>query len=170
METLFSIGCVILASICMWLFEINRAKDYAIKELRETLKSEQSTNAAAREEWRRLNNRKNALLHALRHNNSALLASKVRMSRIIRILRLREDPTSLRLAWLITPDTDVSICKVRVREQLAIELENAGVIKYKTEYFDEPKLGGDHLAVTATINLLNLTEDDRKQETSAENI
>lgn len=159
METFLLALCIIFAISEGWLLVVIESKKCVIKELQDTLKSEQSVNAAARENWKQLNYARNKQLYALQHNNSALLASKVRMSRIIRILRRREDPTSLRLAWLITPETDVNICKVRVREQLAIELENAGAIKYKTEYFDDPKLGGDHIGVTATINLLNLTED-----------
>lgn len=164
--TLLILLNLVLASLVGWLWFIKDAKKYEIEELQKKLESERSVNAAAQSEWKRLNDARNAQLHALQQNNNSLLASKVRLSRLVRILRLREDPTQLQMTWLKTEETDVRICKVRVREQLAIELENAGALKYKVQEWDDPKLGGPQIGVTASINLLNFNDDARKETTS----
>jgi hypothetical protein len=99
-----------------------------------------------------------------------LAGSKVRLSRLVKILRLREDPITFSITWFKTPETDIRICKARVREQLGIELENAGVIKYQVSENYREDIKEAEIKVTATINTLNLKYDGRNEEAKQENI
>lgn len=99
-----------------------------------------------------------ALQETIRKRNSDLEKQVARCHKMIRVLRDRQDSASLTLTWLKTPDTDERVCKVRVREQLAIELENTKALKYTVREWNDNKLGGPQISVTASINLLKLKD------------
>ena len=124
---------------------------------------------AALVEWVKANKRKNEELAALQILNDNLAGSKVRLSRLVKILRLREDPITFSITWFKTPETDIRVCKARVREQLGIELENAGVIKYQVSENYRGDLKETEIKVTATINTLNLKYDGRTEGTTEQN-
>jgi hypothetical protein len=168
METLYVIITAIIlipaVSLCV-RFAVkvkNLRKLLLLKELE--LSQKDMRYDAALVEWVKTNKRKNGELAALISLNGKLSISKVRLSRLVKMLRLREDPVTLAMTWFKTPDTDERVCKVRVREQLAIELENEGVIKYKVSENYREDLKETEITVTAIINTINLKYDGRTEE------
>ena len=173
METAFMIMLLFatMIAICALYFKGECAK--LEKELRATrieVSQKDMKYDAALTEWVKSNKIKNERIAALQILNDNLTASKVRLSRLVKILRLREDPVTFSITWFKTPETDIRICKVRVREQLGIELENAGVIKYRVSENYREDIKETEIKVTATINTLNLKYDGRNEEAKQENI
>lgn len=169
MDSMISIPTLVIFSLwSIWILHVKNRLEEKVRDQHATILSERSVYATDQECWRVESGRKNQQIFGLSVQNKDLTRRKYRLSKIIRLLRLREDPVNLKMSWIKTEETDVRICKARVREQLAIELENAGAIKYKIEEWDEPRLGGPQIGVTASINLLNL-KYDKRQETNEQN-
>ncbi len=155
MEALYIIGVIILVLVCAVLLEINNRLSEQAKLYIAALADQNAVQDAERKEWTRLNNQRNAILEATKIRNENLAASVVRLSRLVKIFRHREQTVKLSITWFVNPDIDIRVCKVRVREQLAIDLENMGALTYKVREIPRPDLDANEVQVEASINILN---------------
>jgi len=146
-------GAIIHVFVARYIIQDLRAK---LKQKHIELLEERVAREKEQQEWKELNDSRNLVVDALTASRFKLAYSVQRLSIMVRNLRKRQISIVRSITWFKTPETDIRVLKVQVREQLAIDLENKGVIEYIISEYYREDIQETEVTVKAKINILNM--------------
>lgn len=156
MEPLYWLIIGVLVIMLAVALIINDKLETKLKRLQEEHAVTLSMRREEQAIWKEINDRRNLRLSALETANIRFSLSVQKLSTTVRKLRNRQVNFARSITWFKTEETDIRVLKVQAREQLAIDLENAGAIDYLISENARPDIGQTEITVKARIKTLNM--------------